>query len=551
MAIVGGVPRKAWYERLLILWAVAVPALAWVRGLGFYSDDWAFLVLMRMSPDQSWLGLYSLLISTDNLPVRPLQVFWLVSTYKLAPGSMLVPHVLNQMVFAAAALVLYEALRSIRRLEGGACWLVLAYVTAPHYVTARLWYANHQAGLSLLLAALVLLQMVRIRNANRAPGLLALSLLVAVTLASNLAYEILTFMLLAMPVFVWTAAGDSLRSLPRNAAFRRTMFAAFAGFALTVAFKVQVGSGLMPAHTLKFLKWVVPFVFGGATKVIFLTFGLGYPRVLWRLALGPYVVAKAWIVAAAMLAGLALFVIARPVTKRAEDERETMAVTPRYLLVAGLAAFVLAYLPFLPTAYYGGYPFGIANRENLAGAFAASLLVVALATLLNRRWPMAAIALIALWCVAGVFTQVIVASTWERAWVRQERVYADLTQAVGVPAPGSVTLLYGLCPYVGAAQVFTSSWGLSDRLMVLSHNRHQQADTIGAGARLRPDGLEVQEYGVRTVYGYERMTIYVVPERQAYRIGSYAAAQAFAAQHPLSAAAPCAYTDGGGLSLYH
>jgi hypothetical protein len=139
--------------------------------------------------------------------------------------------------------------------------------------------------------------------------------------------------------------------------------------------------------------------------------------------------------------------------------------TPVWLLLAGGAgAFVAGYLPFLTTFYFGASPFGISNRVNMAGALGVALIICAFYALLEKHLPKLKNFLFIAFCTLGVMVQLSIANSWSLAWNRQQEVYGQLRQALPTLVPGDQVLLFGLCPYLGPAPVFTSSWGLTDRL---------------------------------------------------------------------------------------
>ncbi|MGN6499913.1 MAG: hypothetical protein ACTHKM_07175, partial [Tsuneonella sp.] len=141
-------------DRLVIVLIVVVPALLYVFGLGLYIDGWGFLWAMRTSPDQSWIGVYRTLAEQPALAVRPLQIVWLVASYKLSPGSIVPVHLANQVVFALAGLLLHAALYRNAGLRRFALPVVALYLCLPTFTTARFWWSNHQSGVALLAAAL-------------------------------------------------------------------------------------------------------------------------------------------------------------------------------------------------------------------------------------------------------------------------------------------------------------------------------------------------------------------------------------------------------------
>jgi len=114
----------------VIALAVALPAITYVGGLGFYSDDWAFIHLLHSAPDQSSTGIYRELAKLPNVAVRPGQIVWYAVFDGLKPGEILAVHVANHVVFALGGVIPYLALRSLGSLGGCAFTIALIYAWA-------------------------------------------------------------------------------------------------------------------------------------------------------------------------------------------------------------------------------------------------------------------------------------------------------------------------------------------------------------------------------------------------------------------------------------
>src|SRR5260370_30142824 len=68
----------------LFLIVIAILSLSsYVTRLGFYSDDWALLASMRLSPDQSLTGVFTAVNSSQDNEIRPIQFFAYAAPYKL------------------------------------------------------------------------------------------------------------------------------------------------------------------------------------------------------------------------------------------------------------------------------------------------------------------------------------------------------------------------------------------------------------------------------------------------------------------------------------
>jgi 4-amino-4-deoxy-L-arabinose transferase-like glycosyltransferase len=105
-------PRKQSRRRDgLFLGAVVLLSTAlYVGKLGFYSDDWAFLATLHLSPDRSLPGLFQYLYEAPEHRMRPVMFLFLSGLYWLfgldPPGY----HVTNALVLTASALLLHKIL---------------------------------------------------------------------------------------------------------------------------------------------------------------------------------------------------------------------------------------------------------------------------------------------------------------------------------------------------------------------------------------------------------------------------------------------------------
>jgi hypothetical protein len=224
--------------------------------------------------------------------------------------------------------------------------------------------------------------------------------------------------------------------------------------------------------------------------------------------------------------------------------------TPVWLLLAGGAgAFVAGYLPFLTTFYFGASPFGISNRVNMAGALGVALIICAFYALLEKHLPKLKNFLFIAFCTLGVMVQLSIANSWSLAWNRQQEVYGQLRQALPTLVPGDQVLLFGLCPYLGPAPVFTSSWGLTDRLRLDYGLEQLRANTITPNTTVTNGGIVISEYSEPSTYAFRQLMMFDVRDGSVSAINSASDAAAFFAKHPVGGSTGCTYREGGGTPL--
>ncbi len=230
--------QASWRDPACILLVSAICSAAYVFGLGFYSDDWwLFLEPLATSPDQSWRGLYRALGETPFVAVRPGQIVWYVAFHKLAPGNATAVHLASHAAFAISALLLYASLHAVSATRRAAYYVALLYTCLPTFSVAKMWYANHQATLGLLMFALTWFLATRVAS----DGKLWLLPLVGLTAAlGNLCYELFSITALGLPLFVAWSLGLRGRRLARDRAFLGAIAAIAVGIAATTLFKLRL-----------------------------------------------------------------------------------------------------------------------------------------------------------------------------------------------------------------------------------------------------------------------------------------------------------------------
>jgi hypothetical protein len=526
---------------------VAIGAWSIAGGIGFYSDDWAFLAALRHAPDQSFVGLYRALAIQPNLAVRPVQIALYAVWHELAPGDPTLPHLTTQIVFALAIVWVYFAVRAVPVLRRAAFPLALLLACMPHYATARLWYANAMAAPALLGFAAALHMTALAHRARGARFAMAAAGAALAMLFSALAYELFVFVIIASPALVWRLGGRPLARLPRDPRWRALTLALIGVLAPLTVFKLAVAHETLPLRHPLAIAWLTVSSYAQAAWTDFWTLGIYLPRVAAGMAFGPWRTREA-AVAAALVVGL--LAVRWVVWRRSPSDPDEARAPPRFLFFAGCAAVVLGYVPFLVNFSWGFSPLGIDNRDNIGAAPGIALIGWSVLAAVGARRPRLASALLALWCALGVFVFVAVGQTWVAGWRVQQRLYARVLEAVGRPRPGDIIVLYGACPYRGAAPVFTSSGDLRDRLRYSTGVPDVDAVAVMNGAELRPQGLALTEYGYTQVFPWRRMTMVDARTGETTAIGSFARARVWFAAHPLSAATGCRYRDGDGTPPY-
>jgi hypothetical protein len=541
--------RTVAFDLLVLLLIVAVPASAYLAGLGMYYDDWAFLASMKLSPDQSFTGLYAHLAQMPNLAPRPVQIVILILQYNWFSEHAFWGHVINHAVLWLGAGMLYVALRDLGVARFYALVLVVVYLCFPHFSTSRMWLANFQAHWSLLFFGVFLLATSRAALAETIGGSWIAQAVAALALAlSTLAYEFFLPLGILVPVVVFFAHRRSnshvlLRMLS-------TSLIVLLVAAALIAFKLSSVAGSMPSVADG---WVVRVIrmYAGAAWASFGELGLLLPAAVASLAvrhdaqIGVLVAAGATFIV--VLGGLALAGQSLP-----RDGGGAPPIKP--VLIAtllALAVFVAGYAVLLQNFYVMFRPVtGPNNRVHIASALGVAGFVTIGVWIVSSRWRprgfLLAVTSVAIICAAGVYVLTSVGTMWGEAFRRQEAAYVGMVEAAQTLPEGAGVMLFGVCPYYGPGPVLTSTWDLGARLQFKGDSIDIRADVITSKSTFGPEGITNSEFEADTTHAYGQLYVYDHRSRSITQLPDYPAARAFFELHPMSGGGACTFTDGAG-----
>lgn len=500
---------------------VALSLVVYVGGLGFYSDDWAFLGMLRNGPDQSLAGLIELQYEGNpNLKLRPTQVVFQAILYKLFGLEPLGYHMVNALVLATLTVLFFLAFRELALPRLLAISIPAVYILLPHYSTNRFWFASFGYALSIALYFLALYADLR---AARAAGLrLAAwkSVALAALVAACFGYEVVVPLFLLLPLLTeWSAR----RHGRRLGHVERVLFhgPTLALLALAVAYKATTTEGGLAGAATYYVKQL----FFGSLTISFGSYGLALPEAAW------------WGVRELDAAGIAVGVLLTTlvfgyVFRLARSPGQLL--TPKgwlELALAGLAVFALGYAVFLTTVRILFTSTGIANRSTMAGTIGVAIVFVAVVGLLAGRFrassrPAAFGAAVAVLCGASFVVNNGLARAWVEAWEEERRVLAGIEAALPEPQPRTTVLLHGVCPYRGPAIVFESNWDLEGALRARYRDATLEADTTETTLTVGRRGVSTLLYGVIPAsYPYSerlllfdaaRGNLHAIPDREAF-----------------------------------
>jgi hypothetical protein len=506
---------------------IGISTLPYVRGLGFYYDDYSVLAQLNAAHDQSLMGLYHAVRPLNGQ--RPLQSLTFAALYWLFGLHPLGYHVVNALLFVVVAWLLYLVLRELRLPRLVCVALPLVYSTLPHYATNRFWLDAFQITLSnafYLLSFYAGLRALRARQAALAGWL---TLAVAGVSGSLFAYEVV-FPLFALELGVlWWASRPSPHQVPvARWVTIGGLAAAIVAVGVVKATLVaehgqngyQVGFGNGFAHH-------VAYLISGSIKLNVGSYFLAVPYVLWWILRHRLTATNA---GAAGAIGLVSFGYVWWIGRR---DRESLigARQWRDCMRVGLVALVLGYAIFLTNRQVLFRSAGIDNRVNAAAALGvAAILVGGIGWIAARLTEQRGIALFSasVGCIvaSGVFIIATLGSFWTSAADEQHAILSSFQRTASTLPPSSTVVLDGVCPEIGPAVVFADQWDLRGALALAYHDPSIAADAATEALRAGPRRLELDmtflgarstrtyAYGPHLfVYDFPRRTLHVLHDR--------------------------------------
>jgi hypothetical protein len=524
----------------LLVAVTAISILPYVRGLGFYYDDYPVIERMHSATHQSLAGLYHSIRPLTGQ--RPLQALIYAVLYRLFGLHPLGYHVVNACLLAAVAVLFYLVLRELRLPRLLCVVLPLVYSTLPHYSTNRFWMDAFQINLSSLFYFLSLYAGLRALRARRVT-LPAWAVVAVTCVAGSLfAYEVAFPLFILSLALLWWAQRTSPDSTALNGRIAIGGVAAAilsAGAVKTLlvaehgqnAYRIGVQDGFV--HHLAYLV-------SGSIKVNLGTYLAALPYVVeWTLQ-HQTTAADA---AAAAASGLAALLYVR---RLSAGDRDLFADSHlwRNLAGTGFVVFVLGYSIFVTNQRVLFRSAGIDNRVNAAAALGVAILLVAgfgwIATRLpNARRVAFFSAAVGTTVAVGVLIVDGLGGFWTRAANEQQTIVNSL-RATDPSLPSSSTvILDGVCPEAGPAVVFADQWDFRADLQLAYGDQTLVADT--ATEALRAEGgsfaLTMSFLGTSSTRKYAygpRLFVYDFPRRELEPIRNGAEARRYvAARRPL------------------
>lgn len=445
--------RRSREQTGLALLLVAFAAAAYrVNAHGFYDDDWAWLAMMRGSPDQSWKGVVLHFVKAQSgVWVRPANFLAFPALYKLFGAWALGWHLALAALHAWAGVAFWRWLEEEGAGRATAALAAGLFLLWPNHDATRHWVALFSSPLALALT----FEALRARKSS--PVAAGLTVMFA-----GLFYEA------AAPLALAPFALEAWRH--RHHGWKRSLQEGLRGsFALLMGlgFLILWQRILTPLllHPERHPMSVSPV---HAWKVLQAGLECSLLNRLWHLVWKHV----AWASAAFGAAAWAAWCVASILLGRAADDCLAEETPSKEPLALAAIVFLLGYAPYVLDATYTPVVFSATNRVNYVPSAGAAL---AAAWLLRRlftakvpwgRGTARATALL----LPGVLLLSCWASNaqWAEASRRQAAILKDLAPKLAATPKGPRTvLLFGLETFVGAAPVFNSTYDLDGALFVL------------------------------------------------------------------------------------
>jgi hypothetical protein len=527
---------------------VLLSAWPYLSGLGFYSDDWAFLAGFAEKVGEVP---FDFIASGVEHPfeARPGHGIYLALLFQLFQFDPLAYHLVNTSVIAISCVALWRLVLDLGVSRRSAFAIAAIFALLPQLSTVRVWYAAFQVPLSLLFfLGSCLCELRAARDGSAVWKVLSLgALIVSLSL-----YELFA------PLFIAAAAiATAIRGKRRGAndfgSWLRAAIPQLSNVVITVGallLKAAVSDRVIrsdtPIATAKYIvheflrldyDWRVDYGLNAKAGLVvnfWHTIALPF-RSLTRLP-----ASDIWF--EALFAGL---LIAAIVFWRLRSGGPSVAgARSSLLLVAtGFAVFCLGYAVFLASGHLSFSPAGIGNRTAVAAALGIAAIIVGLAHLAARATPSRVqaqvfAAILAMVAALGSVAMSEIGHHWVVAYAKQQAILRSARSDLADVMPNTTIILDGVCPYDGPGIAFETSWDVAGALTV-ALGKPVSGDVVSPRMTVTDSGLATSMYNAPTLYAYgPRLLVYNPQRHSVVRLESAADARRYFAQ-PNRFEAPC------------
>src|SRR5262245_13563088 len=522
--------RTAAQDCLFLVLLLTFSIVTYVRGLGFYVDDWTVVGILTNSDDSSLIGLLRTLgLAQPFILVRPVQWLYYTGLYLLFGLHPLGYHLVNAAVLAAVIVLLYLVLREIGQSRVLSLAIPMIYASLPHYSTARFVFDAFKSNLSMLFFLLSVILELRAVRSDGARWWFGKLLGTGCALMSVLAYEV------ALPLFFLSQALVLDRARQRRSqvpgervprlTYRMLLWSTPLALAPAIAYKVLLSDriGIIGGY----VNWALSIA-RGAVGINYIRYGAQLPvKVLGILRNFP----DGRILLMSVLAGgLAAGYLYRAI---AQTEAETIERRD-WLVMTGLGflVFGLGYAIFLTSQAVGFTTTGINNRTAFAAALGVAISFVGACGWVS--WVPSAFRLrqvlftgvIALLTASGFLIVNTIGRFWVAAARRQAEVIADVHGQFPTLPAETTLFLDGVCPYIGPGVVFDCGWDVTGMLRTTYHDATLRGDIVRAAMNVDERGLTTPIPGKLNAYG-DRILLYNLARKQTLKLTDFESARRY------------------------
>jgi hypothetical protein len=541
---------------LFLALVMLLSLILYVRGLGFYDDDWAMIHGFSLAQGQGFAGLYHSYSIWTSGSLRPAETTYYSALYVLFGPRPLGYHVINASILMMGILLFYLLLRELNLNRLLALAVPMVYGLLPHYSTDRFWFAASASNLSMALYFLSLYCDLRTIESRQARLWAWKTLSVLALLGSTLAYEVFLPLFFLNPLIILYRK----RQLDRTGsmiAFSKAKLAVLTvgnllALLLVIGFKVHVLKrlGRSPHPDLPDQ---IRYLVEGFWALSYRRYGSGLPRLLWKI-LHEYPSTEVF-----GLGGLLSIIMFAYLYLIAGQSRFK---PPKWigmvkLIGLGLAISGLSYTIFITTYRFGFTPATIGNRTAIAGAVGIALSfvgVLAWICSLPRSEQLKRFAFcvsISILGTSGFLIINTIASFWTGAYRQEKEILADIHQHVPTLPSGSTLLLDGICPYIGPAVVFHSQSDLRGALAVTYRYSNLEAAVVKPALKVKEEGISTLTYGEEQLYPYKHLFVYHFGRKMTVQLENAESARRYFAEFDPDFSTGCPqYNEGEGVPIF-
>ncbi len=524
--------RPLWQDCIALCAISVISAAPFFAGLGFYSDDWAFLHTFTESGGGGLSP--AILHGLAYFPPRPGQGV-LDATLVTAFGTNPLPyHLFNLAVCSGFAMLLYAVLLRFGADRPIAFATAALFIVWPQLSTVRVWFAAFQiplSGVFFLINTWIELSPPR----RGATGIVRKLLSLAMMAASLSLYELFA------PAFVLVALGLGWeRGRAVDARTFRARIAAALPFVpnillvlVTLFLKAQASPrGASSSASVRYIldnllsRSHDPLTDWGIN--LWSMFQLHFVEVPLAVVRSPLSAFAAGPAAIILTAAIAAGLVAAWRVWRGGPAG--LSVRAGFRLIAlGIPAFLVGYAIFLTTPSTSLALSGMGNRTAFAASIGVVLVILGLLALCAAPFGGYRRAVFSLLVGTTVALSALRLATIGSYWAKADDIRASQLRharedLAGIP-DGSVVLVDGICPYWGPGVVLETDWDATGFLW-FETGRRFIAD-VATGTVADGAGVTVSFGERRHVYPYgARLFLYHAPERRLDRLTGRDAAEA-------------------------